>query len=247
MKAGAFVEKHLYPVIREVIEKPCTGRGRCRDLAPIKKKGKGRRKGRIFDTSVCHARFRKPRILQKRKRTFDEDRELSFDHNRKIEARLDGIVFRDTFAIGFRTASLFNLDEVMDAKDWPEMPKAERPKTTKRKKGPGYEKTWGQDLTFKQKWAQPEAESKVITLDPSTGDHDQYRMGAQRSDLQVSKKDRRDAYTYNEYALALMSDGDFQRSLSYFERARALDPNEDIYRVNHERCQEWVRSKRGGK
>ncbi len=212
----------------------------------MKKKARGRRKDRIFDTSVCHAKFRKPRILQKRKRSFDEDRELSFDHNRDIEARLNGIVFRDTFAVGFRTTGLGNLDDIMGKKDWPEMPKAARPKTTKRKKGPGYEKTWGLDPSFKQKWAQPEPGNEIITLGASTKDHDQYRAGTQRKDLQVSKKDRRDAYTYNEYALALMSDGDFQRALSYFEKARALDPKEDIYRVNHERCQEWVRSKRGG-
>ena len=211
-----------------------------------KRKYRNKSKERIFDTSVCHAKFRKPRILQKRNRSFDEDRELFFDHNRKIEARLDGIVFRDTFAVGFRKRGLLNLDAVMDEEDWPKMPKAERPKTTKRKKGPGYEKTWGQDLTYKQKWVQPQAESQLITLGSSVRDHNQHRMGAQRRDLQVSKKDRRDAYTYNEYALALMSDGDFKRSLSYFERARTLDPNEEIYRVNLERCQEWLRSKRGG-
>ncbi len=211
-----------------------------------KRKYRNKSKERIFDTSVCHAKFRKPRILQKRNRSFDEDRELFFDHNRKIEARLDGIVFRDTFAIGFRKKGLLNLDAVMDEEDWPKMPKAERPKTTKREKGPGYEKTWGKEKTYHQKWTQPVVESEVITLGSSTRDRDQHRAGTQRRDLQVSKKDRKDAYTYNEYALALMSDGDFKRSLSYFERARALDPNEDIYRVNLERCQEWLRSKRGG-
>ena len=33
-------------------------------------------KGKIFDTSVCQVKFRKPRILARRERTFDEDREL---------------------------------------------------------------------------------------------------------------------------------------------------------------------------
>ena len=211
-----------------------------------KRKYRNRSKERIFDTSVCHAKFRKPRILQKRNRSFNEDRELFFDHNRKIEARLDGIVFRDTFAVGFRKRGLLNLDAVMDEEDWPKMPKAARPKTTKIQKGPGFDKTWGHDRSFKQKWAQPEPVNEIISLGASTRDRDQHRMGTQRKDLQVSKKDRKDAYTYNEYALALMSDGDFKRSLSYFERARALDPNEEIYRVNLERCQEWLRSKRGG-
>lgn len=240
------VEKHLYSVISEVTGKPITGRGRCSNLATVKKrKYRNKSKERIFDTSVCQAKFRKPRILQKRNRSFNEDRELFFDHNRKIEARLNGIVFRDTFAVGFRTTGLGNLDDIMGKKDWPDMPKASRPKTTKREKGPGYEKTWGQDRSFKQKWTQPEVGSEIITPGASTRGQDQYRMGARR-DLQVSKKNRRDAYTYNEYALALMSDGDFKRSLSYFQRARALDPNEDIYRVNLERCQEWLRSKKGG-
>ena len=80
----------------------------------------------LYDTSKCQVRFRKPRILPRRKRDFDQDRDLDFDPNRLIDARLQGVIFRTDSAVGFRNIGVGNVEDAMSTKDWPDVGPASR-------------------------------------------------------------------------------------------------------------------------
>jgi hypothetical protein len=110
---------------------------------------------RIFDTSVCHARFRPVRVDPHRARNFNERRKLDFDPNRKIAARMKGVVFRKGFAVGFRPVIIDNIEHVMDGKDWPDMGGAKVPDTYAKEEIRGWEGRWGKDRTFNEKWNIP--------------------------------------------------------------------------------------------
>jgi len=221
----------------------------------------------LYDTSICHAKFRRPRILQNRERSFDANRKLNFDPNRKIDARLTGVVFRTVTAVGFRNLGLSNLDDVKDMKDWPEVGKARPPETMSIKRHENWERTWGKDTSHEQRWgpasqmrggAHPikERMKQVATeimegpaLERIPSSYPQ--MSAQTTVVreyapQTSEKDRKKAFAFNEYALALMEMEDYGRAMSYFEKALDLDPGEQIYRTNLERCQQWLEHKRKG-
>ena len=64
----------------------------------------------------------------------------------------------------------------------------------------------------------------------------------------VNPKDQKRAFAFNEYALALMESGEYERAMNYFQKALDLDPSEDTYSINMKRCREWLDYKqRGGR
>ncbi|MGA1866419.1 MAG: tetratricopeptide repeat protein [Thermoplasmatota archaeon] len=64
----------------------------------------------------------------------------------------------------------------------------------------------------------------------------------------ANPKDRKRAFAFNEYALALMESGEYERAMNYFQKALDLDPDEQTYRINMTRCREWLEYKqRGGR
>jgi tetratricopeptide (TPR) repeat protein len=265
--------------------------------------------GEIFDTSICQVKFRKPRILMARERFFDEDRELSFDHSRRIQTRLQGVVFRKTKAIGFRNIGVSNIEKVSDKSDWPEVEPAKGPESLVVERDSDWNDTWGRDHSYEETWGamrdrDPEAalftdtrvkpqltyydEGKLIkdvtpqwdsSVDPNiekgarkTTENKKRKARKERfklpvyevveesstpiivppsaeedlSDLQsISPKDRKRAFAFNEYGLALMESGQYDRAMTYFKKARGLDPNEKTYRTNQKRCQQWIEYKSG--
>lgn len=240
-----------------------------------KRKHRSSSKKRIFDTSVCQVRFRKPRVLADRSRSFDHDRELSFDHNRKIEARLLGVIFRDDRAIGFRNIGVSNIEELSSKEDWPDIGPATKPGSLIKKRRDGYDRTWGREQSYEQKWG-----VRAIVPQPSYKDHSQVsdvqdekiksssskkkkqRKSGSRQGVvidtgspiivspkrEVSSKDHKRAFAFNEYALALMEAGEYQRALTYFQKALDLDSTEETYHINMDRCRKWLDySKNGGK
>jgi hypothetical protein len=106
----------------------------------------------LYDTSKCHVKFRKPRILQSRKLFFDHNRDLNFDHVRMINARLQGVIFRDKSAVGFRNIGVSNVEEVMGRGDWPDVGPAKPPETMKIQRNDHWESTWGKDHTYRERW-----------------------------------------------------------------------------------------------
>jgi hypothetical protein len=107
---------------------------------------------RLYDTSKCQVKFRQPRILQRRPRLFDENRELSFDHQRVIDVRLQGVIFRNEPAVGFRNIGVSNVDDVMDKGDWPDVGPAKPPDTLKIERDSDWEETWGKVESFHRRW-----------------------------------------------------------------------------------------------
>jgi hypothetical protein len=105
---------------------------------------KGSEREGLYDTSKCNVKFRRPRILQSRSLSFDHRRKLGFEPNRRIKARLSGVVFRRKAAIGFRNVGISNLEEVMDRDDWPEVGKAQLPDTLRLERRKDWSRTWGQ-------------------------------------------------------------------------------------------------------
>jgi hypothetical protein len=284
-------------------------------------KGKGRKRSikDMYDTSVCHVKFRKPRIVPERKRTFDQDRELYFDHMRRIRARLQGVVFRDHFAIGFRNIGVSNIEEVSEKRDWPKVAPAQSPKSLIVERDSDWERTWGRDESYSGRWGTARDEdhetvlypaerippqltyyskrkvvedktkpewrrtkieptktketkrrsllssereeskwktrgsekvnqldggasnppievppSRIEWIDENTG------SGSGMGEASVSPKDKKRAFAFNEYALALMESGQYKRAMTYFQKARNLDPREEIYKTNMNRCQQWL-------
>jgi hypothetical protein len=106
----------------------------------------------LYDTSKCQVKFRKPRILQSRKLFFDHNRDLNFNHVRFIDARLQGVIFRKEKVIGFRNIGVSNIEQVMDRKDWPDVGPAKSPETLKIQRNNHWEKTWGKDHTYRERW-----------------------------------------------------------------------------------------------
>jgi tetratricopeptide (TPR) repeat protein len=214
-------------------------------LTPVlKKKTKKVRKkdieweAELFDTSKPTAKFRKARIGAHRKRDFDEDRDLSFVWDRDIDARLTGVVFRKKGAIGFRNMGVENLDDVMEPSDWPDTGKAEPPETMSKKRFKGYQKRWGKDKTYAEQWG---VHIPLIKQPNAFVTHHVVEKGHRADVEKISTGDvnRRRAFTYNEYGLALMEEGDYKEALSYFTEAIKMDPGEDTYRINLQRCKEW--------
>ncbi|MBN1390013.1 MAG: tetratricopeptide repeat protein [Candidatus Thermoplasmatota archaeon] len=267
---------------------------------------------RLYDTSKCQVKFRKPRILQDRKRNFDHQRELGFDPNRLIYARLQGVIFRSDSAVGFRNIGIGNIEFVKDRKDWPDVGPAEPPEMMKVQRDHDWERTWGMDETFEARWGGrrrtpsrdylysqdrikpqlsyysqkkpvppeppvPRNRSRQVqgpgqkpsprpqpATPPSTRPkprvevvheavHAQTRnkqvMTAPASTTRtVNPKDQKRAFAFNEYALALMESGEYERAMDYFQKALDLDPSEQTYSINMMRCREWLDYKeRGGR
>lgn len=278
--------------------------------------GKGKRK-RVsvkdkFDTSKCQVKFRNPRVDVDRDTSFDPDRDLNFNHNRMIEARLSGVVFRDHFAIGFRNTGIGNIEEIASKDDWPEVEPAKSPSSLVVERDRDWDKTWGRDQSYKQRWGSdidrhhetsiypaPRIEpqltyyeskssgkgrkkSKAKARKKSTPKNEIIDYNTIRSDLKkkaqaqrmtlletgrepihsppsrnetsppyqvvfdddsrsgISPKDRKRGYAFNEYALSLMESGQYDRAMKYFKKARDLDPYEETYRTNMNRCQQWI-------
>lgn len=261
-----------------------------------KSKYKSTSAGRIYDTSECQVKFRKPRVLMDRNRSFDHDRELTFDHNRMIQARLQGVFFRDGFAVGFRNIGVSNIEVLSSKEDWPDVGPAKKPETLKKKKSKGYKKTWGPEQSFQQKWGQEAADPEdylirrkrikpqlshekyskidekpvemVISTSPSKkkkkDSRSQVKFDTGKSisappsrvevrshspvKRQVSSKDKKRAFAFNEYALALMEAGEYQKAMTYFNKALDLDPTEETYHINMDRCNQWLEyTNKGGR
>ncbi|MGA1822320.1 MAG: tetratricopeptide repeat protein [Thermoplasmatota archaeon] len=217
----------------------------------MKRDRKGRM-SRIFDTSKCSAKFRKARIQPNRKRSFNEDRDLGFKWDRDIDARLQGVVFREQFAIGFRNIGISNLDYVMDEKDWPKTEKAKLGDTLAVSRSKGYQKRWGQDRSYQEEWGvpstwgrratrlKPQVTRAVVIEEPNVSWEEPKGKPEPGAGQEPSPVDRKRAYAYNEYGLSLMEDGDFSGAVNYFKEAIKLDPIEDVYKINLQRCNEWL-------
>ncbi|MBN1539238.1 MAG: tetratricopeptide repeat protein [Candidatus Thermoplasmatota archaeon] len=263
---------------------------------------------RLYDTSKCQVKFRKPRILQRRDRNFDHNRDLNFNPNRMIDVRLQGVMFRTESAVGFRNIGINNIEDVMDRKDWPEVGPASSPETMSIQRDHDWEQTWGRDESFEKKWGGPartqsrdylysqdrikpqltyysqkeqvpkersfrrtrsqnvhdagrsprpgssptsqsvkgtgaEVSSQPIYAPPSTIDA---RSSVRHRN--VNPNDRKRAFAFNEYALALMESGKYESAMNYFQKALDLDPSEQTYSINMARCREWLEyKKRGGR
>ncbi|MGA1872122.1 MAG: tetratricopeptide repeat protein [Thermoplasmatota archaeon] len=275
-----------------------------------KRKNAGQSTQRLYDTSKCQVKFRKPRILQRRNRNFDHDRELGFDPNRLIDTRLQGVIFRKESAVGFRNVGIGNVDDVMDKNDWPDVGPAQVPDSLRIQRDKDWEQTWGNDEPFERRWggrrsvkddeyiywrdrikpqlsyyhekkpsprqepvrksstqevydprprpqqkrispSQPvqrsrprvEVISEPIIAPPSRVDTRSITTTVQPS---VNPKDQKRAFAFNEYALALMESGEYERAMNYFQKALDLDSAEETYRINMKRCREWLDYKRRG-
>jgi tetratricopeptide (TPR) repeat protein len=281
-----------------------------------KRKTKTQAQERLFDTSKCQVKFRKARILDRRKRDFDQDRDLSFDHERVIDTRLQGVIFRDMHAVGFRNVGVSNIEEVSNSQDWPKTEAAKSPESLRIQRDSDWEETWGREETFEQRWGvggdrsnvdesklylysrdrtqpkltyisqrlakqrkkqqgrsgaparkpvrkqysqqkfkpaaqrtQPKPKVQVVSqpiyAPPSTITNVPVRTTTAREPTPSEKKR---AFAFNEYALLLMESGDYDRAMNYFQKALDLDPGEETYKINMNRCQEWLDyKKRGGR
>ena len=210
-----------------------------------KKKKKKREKSRFFDTSKPQAKFRRARIDWERGTEFDEDRDLNFNWNRDIDARLKGIIFRERGAIGFRILGVNNLDDVMEKDDWPDYGKAKPGKRFKQERIKGYTDRWGEDRSFDERWRYEiplDQQPKAMISHHKFSFDDVLREGEGGTQ---SKKKR--AVKFNDFGLTLMEEGDYLSALEYFKKARDLDPDERVYVKNLERCRKWWKyTSRGG-
>ncbi len=231
----------------------------------LKRTSKRSRMPKVYDTSKCHAKFRSPRIMRKRNRSFNEDRSLSFDHNRVIEARLDGVIFREGAAVGFRNIGVDNLNQVMDPKDWPKGEPLRSSESIKIDRDNDWEETWGKDASFHEKWggspskgpnrprksksrkdrssrhSSPPSRSK-ITVKEVEGNRSSLFMppSSKGGTGRPSDADRKKAILLNEHALSLMDNGRYKDAMSFFQKALGLDPSEETYQINMARCREWL-------
>jgi tetratricopeptide (TPR) repeat protein len=288
-------------------------------------------------------KFRKARIVPRRKRHFDQDRHLQFEHNRNIRARLQGVRFRnEPYAIGFRNIGVSNIEEAADAQDWPNVGPAKKPDSLVVERDSDYNQVWGRDRSYQEKWGDQIDDDWDSALDPadpippqlsyyhlkeetkkaprdkrfdrhkktpktrsqfmvdssipkkkpkskpkpieyikdepawasSSGNQPVYEVVEEtttpiiaqpsqkyevkweeptiddaiqsvRSKIEpiyqsVSPKDKKRAYAFNEYALNLMESGKYAKAMTYFQKARSLDPVEETYKVNMKRCQQWL-------
>jgi len=248
----------------------------------------------LFDTSKCQVRFRKPRILQSRKLFFDHRRRLNFDHVRMIDARLQGVIFREKGAVGFRNIGVSNIDEITGEEDWPDVGQARPPETLKVERSKQWEKTWGKESTYLEMWGVPRSNdtddqlyeserikpqisyhkrktgvpsgrtgsgvSRNAMTTPKVEVSREPVMAVSASSLEprtptishevyaASARDKKRALLFNEYALALMDSQKYERAMTYFKKAQDIDPGEETYRINMERCREWLEyQKRGGR
>lgn len=235
-----------------------------RGLAVVRR---GSDKEGLYDTSKCNVKFRRPRILQSRALAFDHRRKLGFDQNRKIRARLNGVVFRRNAAIGFRNVGISNLEDVMDRTDWPDVGNASPPDTLRIERRKDWNRTWGGDKDYSDKWGgQPSRKPEGPKEEEVEEEDDQevFRVSTGRKKEReeeavielgpvspVTRTDpvmRKKALAFNEYALQLMESGEYVRAQSYFQKAIELDPEEQVYLTNLERCQKWMDYyKRGGR
>lgn len=226
-------------------------------MSAVVKNKKGRM-SKLFDTSKCTAKFRKARIRPKRKRSFNEDREIGFDFDRDIEARLEGMVFREQFAVGFRNLGIGNLDQVqvVEKDDWPDAGKAELGNTLAVDRTRGYQNRWGKDRSYKENWGTPMAPgrkqarrqsqvSRAVVVEEQPVTRQQPARSQQpAASVRPSSVSRKRAYAYNEYGLSLMEDGDYRGATNNFKEAIKLDPIEDVYKINLQRCSEWLNYKK---
>jgi hypothetical protein len=292
-------------------------RGSPRSEVPLSVTGKRKKERqestRLYDTSKCKVKFRQPRILQRRPRQFNENRDLNFNHRRVIDTRLQGVMFRLKPAVGFRNIGVGNIDDVMDKRDWPDVGPARPPESLKIQKDADWEETWGREESFQRRWgvdpkdvknktrdylywkdriqpqltytnelmvqqskiahkptqrqqpvrhipkqqyqqqyrSQPKPKPKVdvisrpIYAPPSTFSNVPVRTSVQK---RASSGEKKRAFAFNEYALLLMESGEYERAMNYFQKALDLDPPEETYKINMQRCREWLDyKKRGGR
>lgn len=213
-------------------------------MAVKKEQGEGR--SRIFDTSICHALFRRARVDPSRKRSFDPDRKLNFDHNRKIAARMKGVQFREGYAIGFRHMLLDNIDDISDPKEWVDMGKAKMPETYVKEEVKDWEKRWGKDESFEEKWKLPKKYVKG-SKPPNKAPVKEPVQAKVVWEDSISPANKKRANALNEYGLTLMELKDYDQAIRYFVKAIEMDPLEGTYRVNRDRCMDWIRyMKRSG-
>ncbi len=116
---------------------------------------------RLFDTSKCQVKFRKPRILERRVRSFDQDRDLTFDHERAIPTRLQGVIFRDRNRLDFKNQGVSNIEEASNTKDWPKVEPARSPHSLEKQKNSDWEQKWGREETFEQRWSVKRRKTKI--------------------------------------------------------------------------------------
>ena len=217
----------------------------------VKKRKKSKRKSekkRFFDTSKPQAKFRRARIDWERGTEFDENRDLDFNWDRDIDARLQGIVFREKGSIGFRNLGVTNLDDVLDDEDWPDYGEAKPGKKFKKERIKDYTKRWGKDLSYDERWGVDiplEQQPKAMISHHKYSFDNIVRDEIGREGR--SKKSR--AVKLNDYGLSLMEEGDYLSALEYFKKAIDLDPEEKVYKKNLNRCRLWWRytSRGGGK
>lgn len=199
----------------------------------------------LFDTSKPTAKFRKARIKVKRRRSFNERRKLDFDWDRDIDARLEGVVFRKSGSIGFRNLGVDNLDDVMEHSDWPKTGKAKIGESNVKKRWKNYEKRWGKDKTREEDWGVrvPLQNQRKVIATPVAEKAQVIEEKSTQSNFIEKKK----AFTYNEYGLAQMKAGDLVGAMRYFMEAIRIDPNENVYRLNFQKCKELYDSGRKGR
>jgi len=217
---------------------------------------------------------------------------------------MKGVVFRQGYAVGFREIQIANLDDVMDKADWPDMGKAAPPERFERTNIKGWNKRWGKDQSFEERWdlpkKYPKTKAEAVEYVKSAArkeiakKYKQYEPQIQpvvekvkdyyeRSPVevrwkeeprqepvtfqkqepkvqwepeeedevlverpQISAASKKRAYALNEYALTLMEMTNYDLALKYFEKAIDLDPTEDVYRTNKDRCNDWIRYKQQG-
>ncbi len=306
----------------------------------VGKRKKKRKSKRHFDTSVCQVVFLKARISPRRRRFFDHDRHLNFEHDRNIRARLQGVMFRkETYWVEFKNNGVSNIEDTAEPDDWPKMEKARSPDSMVLSRRPGYNNVWGRDRSYQQKWAssvdtdwddaldpperippqlsyyhlkeetkedpnlrrtptpkpqkrtefmverskpaqkRPKAppvmkprdqpawatrstpqpvyevvkpEPEPIIALPSRQEPTVQSIEHKVSDFieeltkpapvyeSISPKDKKRAFAFNEYALNLMESGKYAKAMTYFQKARSLDPIEETYKINMKRCQQWL-------
>lgn len=193
-------------------------------------------KPKKYDTSAVKAKFRVARINPWRKLDFAHLRKLSFDCDRDIEARLTGISFRTGFALNFRNLGVSNLDEIGNANDWPDMGKAKVIETFKSNKDRQWYDKWGKNISNEVKWERRRAPKKTRPLT---------RRQVVRPLTDSTSSEKKQALSLNQYAVSLVQKGEYVTALIYFSRAQQLDPENQVYQANVDKCKEWISVKRG--
>ena len=194
---------------------------------------KGQSMSGMYDTSLVHAKFRVARIKPERDLFFSFERELNFDPERDIDARLIGVIFREVAAVGFRNLGVSNLDEVSNPDEWPDTGKARPGEAMESKRDQRWYAKWGKAKETRVKWSQParksvsRASARPVPVSPLP----------QRRTKEGAKEQ---AHSFNQYAASLVQRGDYHAAQMYFQKAVELDPGNSVYRENIKRCQEWM-------